>query len=134
MKNQKGQAAVEFAFVAVLFFTMCFGMIYGGIAFMDYLQYNNAARAVARVIAIETDSSQREKLANDFKNNKSDYINQLTNLYTANPEVEISSNDVTVTVELTLSPEGFPALLSNVGFPPKKLTAAKIIMPLEHKS
>ena len=134
MNNQKGQAAVEFAFVVTLFFAMCFGMIYGGILFMDYLQYNNAARMVARVIAIEPSSDERDNIATDFKAKSSVYINPLTNLYSATPDVEIKTDDVTVTIKLTLNEEGLLGILSNINFPPKTLKPITVTMPLEHKS
>ena len=133
MKSQKGQATVEFAFVVSFFFMMCFGMIYGGILFMDYLQYNNAARMVARVIAIEPNSDKRTEIATDFKDKNSKYINPLTKLYSATPDVEIKTDDVTVTIKLTLNEEGLLGILSRINFPPKNLTAVKVVMPLEHK-
>lgn len=136
MKSQKGQATVEFAFVVSFFFMMCFGMIYGGILFMDYLQYNNAARMVARVIAIEPNSDKRTEIATDFKDKNSKYINPLTKLYSATPDVVIDDkveNNVTVTIKLTLNEEGLLGILSRINFPPKNLTAVKVVMPLEHK-
>ncbi len=133
MKSQKGQATVEFAFVVSFFFMMCFGMIYGGILFMDYLQYNNAARMVARVIAIEPNSDKRTEIATDFKDKNSKYINPLTKLYSATPDVDINNTDVTVTIKLTLNEEGLLGILSRINFPPKNLTAVKVTMPLEHK-
>ncbi|MBR5914684.1 MAG: pilus assembly protein [Selenomonadaceae bacterium] len=131
MKNQKGQAAVEFALVAVLFFTMCFGMIYGGMVFMDYLQYNNSAREAVRNIALATTDSQRTEAENNFKN--STY--QLTKLYIPTREVTYSTDktSVEVKIKLKLNKDEFPGLPLDLKFPPEELTI-KVVMPLEHKS
>ena len=50
--RQRGQAAVELAFIAPMFFLIFFSVIYAGILFMDYLQFSNAARAAARDITL----------------------------------------------------------------------------------
>lgn len=146
MRKQKGQAAVEFAFVVPLFFMMCFGMIYGGMAFMDYLQFNNTARVVARTISL-SEEDKRVEIATDFKNNPEKYFNTLTKLYTATPKVtfsdeaeetedisEESPKFVKIEIELTLNEKDFPPLLLQVKFPPKKLTVAEIVMPLENRT
>lgn len=134
MSKQKGQSAVELALILPLFFTMCFGMIYSGMAFMDYLQYNNAARVVARTISLSQEDEQRE-IAEDFESNPKKYLNQLTNLYEVTPTVTFPTepvDSVKVTINLTLNEEDFPALLLKLNFPPKNLTAAEIVMPLEN--
>lgn len=131
MSREKGQSLIEFALIIPFFFAMCFGMIYGGIMFLDYLQYNNASRAVARMISLTTDGEKRNDFATDFENNTSEYIHQLKNLYTATPKVDISTNDVTVTVELERNEEDLPAVLNWINFPPKNLNPIKIVMPLE---
>ena len=131
MSREKGQSLIEFALIIPFFFAMCFGMIYGGIMFLDYLQYNNASRAVAREISLTTTQNDRDKMKADFENKSSERINQLTNLYTATPKVDISTNDVTVTVELERNEEDLPAVLNWINFPPKKLNPIRIVMPLE---
>lgn len=132
MRKQKGQAAVEFALVVPLFFAMCFAMIYAGMMFMDYLQFNNAARAVARQISMTTDSEQREKIADDFTNHKLEYVKQLTKLYTPTFKVDKPiKNDVKIKIELTLNDENLPGVLSWLNFPPKNLKPIEIIMPLD---
>lgn len=132
MNRQKGQSAVELALILPLFFAMCFGMIYGAIMFLDYLQFNNAARDVAREIAM-TDSDNRARLKAEFENLTSEHINQLTNLYTAKPSVNINTdaNNVTVEVDLILNEDSLPKILSWINFPPKTLKAVRIVMPLE---
>ena len=131
MKRQKGQALVEFALIVPLFFAMCFAMIYGGIMFLDYLQFNNSARVVAREISIMTSSSERDKLAEDFESNPSEYVNSQIKLYTVSPDVDVSASDVTVEINLTLNEEGLPVILNWLNFPPKTLRPVKIVMPLE---
>lgn len=134
MSKQKGQSAVELALILPLFFTMCFGMIYGGMAFMDYLQYNNAARVVARTISLSNEDEQRS-IAADFESNPDKYFNRMTKLYEVTPKVTFPTdpvNSVKVTINLTLNEKDFPTLLLKVNFPPKSLTAAEIVMPLEN--
>lgn len=131
MKRQKGQSLVEFALVIPFFFAMCFAMIYGGIMFLDYLQFNNSARVVAREISIMTSSSERDKLAEDFESNPSEYVNSQIKLYTVSPDVDVSASDVTVEINLTLNEEGLPVILNWLNFPPKTLRPVKIVMPLE---
>lgn len=131
MSREKGQSLVEFALIIPFFFAMCFGMIYGGIMFLDYLQYNNASRAIARDISLTTTQNDRDRMKTDFENKSSERINQLTNLYTATPKVDISTNDVTVTVKLERNEEDLPAVLNWINFPPKNLNPIKIVMPLE---
>ena len=131
MKKQKGQSLVEFALVVPLFFAMCFGMIYGGIMFLEYLQFNNAARVVAREISLTTSSDDRTRLAEDFESNPSEYVGQRIKLYTVAPEVTLSASDVTVEVNLKLNSKSLPIILDWLNFPPKTLRPVKIIMPLE---
>lgn len=62
MTKQKGQSAVEFAFIVPFLIFIFLGLIYGGILFMDYLQYNNAARAIAREVAFTVRESETTDL------------------------------------------------------------------------
>ena len=52
MRNQKGQAVVEFAVVLPLFLLVLFGIIYSGMLFYDYSSLSNLARSGAREAAI----------------------------------------------------------------------------------
>ena len=135
MFKQRGQALVEFAVIVPLFFTMFFAALYGGILFMDYLQFNNAARGVARAIAI-SDSDTRTKLADDFKNKEGFYFKQLTGLYSPVPSVEFinDNQDVQVTIDLTLNNDKVPGLLTKLNFPPKNLKLIQVVMPIEIKT
>lgn len=73
MKRQRGQSAVEFALMAPLVLLLVFGSIYGGIMFIEFLNYSNEARTIAREIAVasktpkqEGELSQREKLLEKY--------------------------------------------------------------------
>ena len=66
MTRQRGQALVEFAFTTPLMFLMVFGLIYGAVIFMDYLNFSNHARTVAREIAVTTDADRRDSLVADY--------------------------------------------------------------------
>lgn len=126
MKNQRGQATVEFAFIAALFMFIVLGMIYGGILFMDYLQYNNAARAIARDVAFtkNTDVDELKK-----------YFQPITTLYTPTlkkPETKIVDEKVVeVTVEISLKISKHMGLTDFIGFPPDELKPIVYTMPVE---
>ena len=58
-RDEEGAALVEFAIVAVLLFTLLFGIIEFGLAFRDRLTMANASQSAARVLAAlgnETDT------------------------------------------------------------------------------
>lgn len=129
MNRQKGQSAVELALILPLFFMMCFGMIYGGMFFMDYLSLNNLAYEVARKIALATDD-ERLEIKNKFENKNSEYVRQITNLYTPIPEVTKIDSDVEVEIKLVLNENNLPKLLTALKFPPKNLKPIKIVMPM----
>ena len=88
-KDQSGQSVVEFAFVLPFFFFLVVGMIYGGFAYADYLQYNNAVRGLAREISVQTDEQKRAELVSNINNGHSDRVTPLTNLYTATLHAEL---------------------------------------------
>ncbi len=134
---QKGQAMVEFAFIVPFLIFLFLALIYGGILFMDYIQYNNAARAIARDAAFSTktefSSSDKEDFAKKF--------NPLTSLYTAQVSdvtKDIEKSTVTVKIELTRAVDLslFKWLTdaddsSKIEFPPKHLKPITYIMPIE---
>lgn len=84
LNNEKGQSLVEFCLIVPLFLLMIIGMIYGGVAYADYLQYSTAVREAARDIALQ-DENKRESLINGLSSNATgtiaQYANPLTNLY-----------------------------------------------------
>ena len=128
MKNQRGQASVEFALIGALFMFIVLGMIYGGILFMDYLQYNNAARAIAREVAF-TKNDDVEQL-------KAEYFHPITHLYTATlkqPEKNFDDNEKlkSVKVEITFEISQSLGLIDFIHFPPKNLNPIIYTMPVE---
>ncbi|MBD3879717.1 MAG: pilus assembly protein [Quinella sp. 1Q5] len=76
MRKQRGQSAVEFALVAPMIFLMVFGAVYGGIMFLQFMDCSNAARTIAREVAVTSstptagDKSPREKLFESYNNKK----------------------------------------------------------------
>ena len=81
-----------------------------------------------------SDKQTQLELKANFEQKTSKYINQITNLYSATPTVELGQDEVTIKVELTLNDTDLPQILSSINFPPKKLNPIKIVMPLEFKN
>ncbi|MBR6712700.1 MAG: pilus assembly protein [Selenomonadaceae bacterium] len=67
MIRQRGQSAVEFALMAPLVLFMILAAIYGGAMFIQFMNYSNEARTIAREIAVASDESQREERFNKYK-------------------------------------------------------------------
>ena len=130
-KNHKGQSMVEFAFIIPLFMLMCFAIIYGGIFFMDYLQYNRTAGDIARDISLSSEE-RRESLI-ELSNNKK--LNNLTgsDLYTVTSYVKLDDSKENVIVEIKFKTNygSLPAILSKINFPPESITPVVVEMPLK---
>ena len=99
---------------------------------MDYIQYSNAARAAARDIALERDSTKRSYLIKD-KTKLKNHAKPITTLYNADFEAKESEDgkNIEVTVRLERNDEDFPLLLNKFNFPPKELVPISYTMPLE---
>lgn len=123
---QKGQSTVEFAFVVPFLVFLFLALVYGGMLFMDYIQYNNAARAIARDVAF-SQNENTEAL-------KERYFNPLTSLYQPvlePPKINEDTKQVTVTISLTRTVNlGF---FDEIGFPPAKLKDIVYTMPIEEE-
>ena len=132
MIKQKGQSAVELAIILPTFFIFVFAIMYTGIMFMDYIQFSNAARAAARDIALEKDSTVRSEIIKDETYLKK-YANPITTLYNASFEAKESEDgkSIEVTVTFERNDEDFPLLLDKLNFPPKELVPISYTMPLE---
>ena len=144
VNNEKGQSLVEFCLIVPLFLLMILGMIYGGCAYADYLQYSTAVREAARDIAIQ-DKDRRQALITGLSNNSAgtiaQYANPLTNLYEPRfsarlIEEEVGSGDsdtgnstklrfVEVSVVLTLA--------EDVSVLPEHLGPLQCTMPIEQE-
>ena len=99
MRRQRGQSAVEFALMAPIVFAIIFAMIYGGIMFMDYLNFNNYARIIAREVSIAKNSDERTKLINKYNEHTDS-----AGVYNVSFNVETQDDtDVVVTVEFRRS-------------------------------
>ena len=96
--KQRGQSAVEFALMAPIVFAIVFTMIYGGIMFMDYLNFNNYARTIAREVSLAS-ASDRKGIMDKY--NK---YEEAAGGYNVSFNVEIEDDeDVVVTVEFRRS-------------------------------
>lgn len=150
MRKQRGQSAIEFALMAPIIFMMIFGMIYGGIMFMEYMHYSNAVRTAARQIAVVKNTTQRESM----RKSQEDWLKQLWNeevnikFYTPTPtvtlvptEVEVIEEDgVTTTkikgqdvvIDVTFEREkNLPVILEMIDFPPKTIKTIEYRMRVE---
>ncbi len=152
--RQRGQAAVELAFVLPLLIFLFLCIFYLGIMFMDYIQYSNAARAAARDISIQVDytnanpSVKRDQLAEKINNQDSkaikSYVTPLTSLYSAYWDVmfldengdETSEAAKGVEVQITISLErgDLPTVLENLHVIPRALKPIQYKMRMELQS
>ena len=118
---------VEFAFILPGLIFIFLGLVYGGILFMDYIQYNNAARAIARAAAF----AKTEEMSEDALEEK--YFNPLTSLYKATLSPIVSDNKE-VKVTITFERKVQLGFFDIIGFPPQKLKDIVYIMPIEQNS
>ena len=136
MKKQRGQTLVEFALMAPIMFLLIFGMIYGGVMFVDYLNFNNAARTLARQIAV-ADSTERIRLLGNYTWEGTETEKQkFANFYDVTMKAVLVDNDansvstdqmenaqdVVVVVNFERDNKDLPWIVYRVGFPPKKFT------------
>ena len=140
MQRQRGQSAVEFALMAPIIFFMIFGMIFGGIMFMEYMHYSNAVRTAARQVAV-TEESKRDEVATSQK----EWLEELwekevtVKLYKPHAKItfednsEANSTDVVVNVTFERS-DDIPHILYALDFPPKSIKALQYKMKWEQHS
>lgn len=143
--KQKGQAVVEFAFVAPILIVMFLSILYLGIMFMDYIQYSNAARDAARDISTQIELNARNKLTEKINRQDKEtlrrYAAPLTNLYSAywdviylkddNTETTEASEGVDVRVNISLTRGSLPPLLEALPILPRDLKEISYKMRLE---
>ena len=146
MTRSKGQSIVEFAFIAPMLVFMLISIIYVGITFLDYTQYNNAARDAARDISLQTQFENKKKLVDRI--NKPDpellkrYATHLTNLYTATwhaalvddsgSETGDKSKAEDVHITINLERDELPSIFESLHILPKHLKAIEYKMKLEN--
>jgi archaellum component FlaF (FlaF/FlaG flagellin family) len=149
MNRQRGQSAVEFALMAPIVFMMIFGMIWGGIMFMEYLHLTNFVRTAARQISVAQDTSSRQAIIDDYKANLTRVYNDysMPEMYkptiTFNGSDKITDDDIDIVINVTLVMEdatynSLPNILKSpedvsygIGFPPKSIKAIQYHMRLE---
>ena len=127
MKRQRGQSALEFALMAPIVFLMIFAAIYGGIMFMDYLNFSNEARTIARQIAVATDKTaaiQKYKETTGGSTLERFYNVNITAKFVDSAGNEVSENatgaeDVIVIIKFTRDNKDLPWIVYKVGFPPE---------------
>lgn len=103
--KEKGQGLVEFAIIVPFLIALSIAIIYLGALFLDYTQYNNAARDAARDISLqngtESDSATlRDNLAKKIIGQNADtlkrYATPMTSLYIATWNVIFYDSKVAV--------------------------------------
>lgn len=148
MQKQRGQTLVEFALVLPMMVLFIFGMIYGALIFMDYLDFSNEARTIARRISVTTDEDQRLKYVekycetkafNSFYTMERDvFLVDESNTRVTDSEGKVKEDanandayDVIVTVTFTRNNKDLPTVLQEVGFPPSTVRPIVYRMKLE---
>ena len=102
MKKQKGQAVLEFALVLPFFLMLCFGILFAGLLFSDYLTLSNLARESARAASIQG-NDYYQAIQDAGKSQK-----LLTRLYSLNSITIEDGDNSSVTVTLDVSRNNFP--------------------------
>lgn len=140
MKRQYGQSAVEFALMAPIVFMMIFGMVWGGIMFMEYLHYSNAVRTAARVVAVADAEERKNAIIIQEKYLNDAYEKEISVKFykpTANITLEPNEyNPVDAVVNVTFVMEdatynSLPNILKYLQFPPRSIKTLNYRMKLE---
>ena len=147
MKRQRGQTLVEFALILPLMALFIFGMIYGGAMFMQYLNFSNEARQIAREISVLENVTNREdiitkygqetELSRFYKAVRKIYFvdkdNNIVKDTEGKPTYNTDSVDVMVEVTFTRDNKDLPWILYKIGFPPENINPIIYRMRLEQK-
>ena len=148
--KEKGQGLVEFAIIVPFLMALSIAIIYLGAMFLDYTQYNNAARDAARDISLQSGSdTDAAKLRNDIVTKLkgqdtatlAKYATPMTSLYKATwsaifyKDATTQNNasgatDVEVTINLHLDKQA-GGLLADWGVLPSDLKPITFRMALE---
>ena len=146
MKLQRGQTLVEFALILPLMALFIFGMIYGGAMFMQYLNFSNEARQIAREISVLENVTNREDIITKYgqETELSRFYKAVRKIYFVDKDnkiVEENGNkvynsdavDVMVEVTFTRDNKDLPWILYKIGFPPENINPIIYRMRLEQK-
>ena len=113
--------------MAPMMFLLIFAMIYGGVMFIDYMNLNNDARALARRIAVADTTAERQALLEKYSASSADsslkrfYNIKMTADYSYAETDTTKSNpiDAVVTVTFNRDNKDLPWIVYKVGFPPE---------------
>ena len=137
MNRRRGQSVVEFALVVPLFALFLFGLIYGGIMFLQWLNMSNDSRAEARRYAVMT----KEQLEQETFPKTVTGAERFGSFYTVTQKIWIENDsstskpkDVVVSIELERDNKDLPNILRWMNWPPEKLKPLEYRMKLEDKN
>ena len=125
--------------MAPMMFLLIFGMIYGGVMFIDYMNLNNDARALARRIAVADTTAERQALIDKYSASSADsslkrfYNIKMTADYSYAGTDTTKPIDAVVTVTFDRDNTDLPWIVYKVGFPPEHF-AIQYKMKLERIS
>jgi len=129
---------VEFALMVPIVFMMIFGMIWGGIMFMEYMHYSNAVRTAARVIAVSdlsTDAKKTKVLQDQKTFLQQAYENEISvRFYKPVVDVKVEKGDAVVEVTLVIPDKTYatlPNVLKALQFPPQIIKTLNYRMKIE---
>ncbi|SHK39384.1 TadE-like protein [Selenomonas ruminantium] len=131
MASQKGQSVVEFALIIPLFLSLILGMIYGGFAYADYLQYSTAVREAARDISLQKADKRAASVERLNGSNGNEYADPLTKLYHAEFSAAIESGADGDFVKVTVNFIRNDDVLGTIIPLPETLETLQCTMPLE---
>jgi len=137
VNRRRGQSVVEFALVIPLFALFLFGLIYGGIMFLQWLNMSNDSRAEARRYAVMTkEQLEQETFPKTVTGEK-----RFGSFYTVTQKIWIENDsstskpkDVVVSIELERDNKDLPNILRWMNWPPEKLKPLEYRMKLEDKN
>ena len=120
--------------MAPIVFMMIFGMIWGGIMFMQYIHYSNAIRTAAREVAVTNTEAAKETKEAWLRTLWKEEIS--IPLYEPNPEIIRDTDEgvVIITVAFKVPDETYatlPNILKNLQFPPQTIRTMQYRMKLE---
>lgn len=111
---------------------------------MDYLNFSNDARTVARQIAVMDEDDRKEKFAESAEEGTTSYSKvyekefasfyHVTRTISLDPANSEKPEDVIVTVNFERDNKDLPWVLYKMGFPPEKIRPIKYRMKLEYRN
>ena len=130
MRRQQGQSVVELAFVLPLFTLFLFGLIYGGIMFLQYFNLSNDSRAEARRIAVMDSDKRKAALGTPYPTATNPKVTtnpeRFGTFYNVTQKIWVTTDadseleDVIVRVEFNRDNEDLPNVLKPFDWPPKE--------------